>query len=518
MTTTNPPSWLLPSLSEFSRFRRTAPQTWQVVFICPMEDTERVEMMTELSSVDKNWPDRPSTELRQMVEIPWLMDCVPPTSVIFTILKNDPVIFLDDQSRIDHTAIIAWKSSKESSPEAARVPLGRANMLLAVVAEGGILPPTYPRIQPERSQEPTFKEPNGVLPPHLSGLQLDPSTPTLISLIHLPPVVQENLETMIGHRIIIHNWPPHQEPCSRAQLYRMFQALKIRHPDIDEAFALFIDEDSEGYHVVRARGASGYSVFDPRDKRLELDILSFEKVRDFWTAAWNPYSRTSNRMPRGPYRYNPAMYDVHAHGGGGEPIVDPDDIAGSLGSDVIFVLERMTPSELRQIRTELFPCPDQEYMWVDVADRLASPDMQGLLAYFETSEEFAHHHRNHCPPLQFLAVDRRTLADAMEPADEREDWEAVIVASYEGGDVWFQDETGRSFGYLSTGYGYERRNLEEAEGVYINVNISNMSWSEMCEQSPVVHWSAYRAWAEDPEKESFARSFGPEGMQVSESG
>lgn len=49
-----------------------------------------------------------------------------------------------------------------------------------------------------------------------------------------------------------------------------------------------------------------------------------------------------------------------------------------------------------------------------------------MVAYFECGE-FA----NYSPPDNFLAVDRKTLSDVMEPIDEREDWEAIIAASYE---------------------------------------------------------------------------------------
>jgi hypothetical protein len=103
-------------------------------------------MMTKLNSVDEEWLDRPQEEMRRLVEVPWLMDWTPPTSVIFTMLKDDPLIFIDDQSGRDHTAIIVWKT-KESSPEAARVPIGRANMLLGVAAQGG-LSSDYARILP----------------------------------------------------------------------------------------------------------------------------------------------------------------------------------------------------------------------------------------------------------------------------------------------------------------------------------------------------------------------------------
>ncbi|KAL2819420.1 hypothetical protein BJX63DRAFT_381952 [Aspergillus granulosus] len=455
------PSWLVPDIYSFSRLGNSIPPTWHVVFLCSLDDVERAAMMARLCSVDLQWQDRPQVELRRLVEVPWLADWVPPTSIIFKTIRKDPLIFIDAQSRIDHTAIIVWRASKESSLEAARVPISRANILLGVAANGE-LPSNYPRIRPEPTEElasPATTQPRrGVLPSHLSELRLKPSIVTLISLVHLPATVQEGLQSMIGHPIILHNWPEHQEPCSRAQLFRMFQVLKICHPGNDQAFALFVDEDDEGYHIVRATGSNMPNVSDADASRLELSILPFKQVKDFWHAAWNPESRKPPaRMPRGPYRYNPAMWELHAFGG--EPIVDPDNIAASLGSDVIFILEAMTPTELRAIRTALFMATDVTYMWVDVADRLASPDMPGLLAYFESSGEFA----KHPPPRHFLAVDRRTLSDAMEPVDEREDWEAIILASYEACDVWFGDEMHRSFGHLSTGYGYDRRDLEEAE-------------------------------------------------------
>jgi hypothetical protein len=269
----------------------------------------------------------------------------------------------------------------------------------------------------------------------------------------------------------------------------MFQALKIFHEGNDQAFALFIDDDAEGYHILGAAGSSVPNISDPDASKLELGILPFTKVGEFWNAAWNPESRIPTHVPRGPYRPNPAMAGFHVVG---EPIVNPDDIPGSLGADVVFVLEAMTPTELRTIRTEMFSMTDENFMWVDVSDRLVSPDMQGLMAYFE-SGEFA----NHSPPQTFLAVDRKTLSDAMEPIDEREDWEAIIVASCEGGDVWFRDEMHHAFAHVSTGYGYDRKDFDEAEMAYINLKLANMSFGELCHGCPVVYWSAYRAWAEE---------------------
>lgn len=357
-----------------------------------------------------------------------------------------------------------------------------------------------------------------MLPSHLSGLSLDPSTLTLVSLVHLSETVQENIEAMIGCRTIIHSWPENQEPCSRAQLYRMFQALKICREGNFQAFAFFVDDDAEGYHILRAKGSSIPNIADRSASNLKLSIIPFDKVGVAWNAAWNPERFIPARLPRGAYKYNPAMYEMDNLGG--EPIVNPDDIPGSLDTDVVFILEPMTPTELRKIRSEIFTCPDQNWMWVDVSDRLLSPDMQGLVTYFE-SREFAHH----SPPTTFLAIDRKTLSDAMEPVDDREDWEAIIVASYEEGDVWFHDDMHNAFGHISVGYGYERRDLNEAEMIYTNASIANMSWNEMCPGSPIVYWSAYRSWAEEHmerdhswenrfSNEAFERSFSPEGMKV----
>jgi hypothetical protein len=298
----------------------------------------------------------------------------------------------------------------------------------------------------------------------------------------------------------------------------MFQALKICREGNFQAFAFFVDDDAEGYHILSANGTSIPNNADPKASKLELSTIPFDKVGVAWNAAWNPESYIPPRLPRGPFKYNPAMYWMHNLGG--EPIVNPDDIPGSLDTNVIFILEAMTPTELRKIQSEIISNSDQTWMWVDVSDRLVSPDMQGLVTYFE-SPEFAHH----SPPNEFLAIDRKTLSDAMEPVDEREDWEAIIVASYEEGDVWFRDDMHNSFGHVSVGYGYDRRDLGEADSIHMNLFIANMSWNEQCAGSPIVLWSAYRAWAEEQMNRdfdwenrfsnvAFERSFSPEGMKV----
>ncbi|KAJ5754161.1 uncharacterized protein N7511_008314 [Penicillium nucicola] len=517
MAVPTPRSWMFPEIFAQSRLGDRIPPTWQVVFLCPMEDEERTEIMTKLNTVDEDWLDGPQTAMRRLVEIPWLMDWTPPTSVCFSIMKEEPLIYIDDQSRIDHTAIIAWKSSKDSTPEATRVPIGRANMLLGVAAQGE-LPVSYTRMHPVPEEQPIPPNMNRVLPSHLSGVRLEPSIPTLISLVYLPETELENLQSMIGCPAIIHNWPEGQEPCSRAELFRMFQALKISHPDNYEAFALFInefpkfDETPEfpgGYQIVRANESNFPNAPHTYNSRLELTVLQSDKVAQCWNAAWYPESHIPPSLPNGPFKYNPAMWDLNDFGG--DEIVNPDDIARSLSSSVIFVLEKMTETELRTIQWEIFDRynSDEMFMWVDVSDRLVSPDMQGLVAYFE-SEEFAHHR----PPHHFLAVDRQTLSDAMEPLDERDELEAIIVASFEAGDVWFSDDMNHGYGHISTGYGHYRGDMEEVESIHINLSISNMSWSELCEGSPVVYWSAYRKWAEEHSEKSFARSFGPEGMKV----
>lgn len=41
--------------------------------------------------------------------------------------------------------------------------------------------------------------------------------------------------------------------------------------------------------------------------------------------------------------------------------------------------------------------------------------------------------------------------------------------------MWFKDEMYHFFGYISIGDGYDRRDYEEVESVYINLKIANMS-------------------------------------------
>jgi hypothetical protein len=69
-----------------------APPTRLAVFICPMEDTERVEMIIKLNTVDEEWADRPQTAVGRLVDIRWLMDWTPPTSAIVTKMREDPLI------------------------------------------------------------------------------------------------------------------------------------------------------------------------------------------------------------------------------------------------------------------------------------------------------------------------------------------------------------------------------------------------------------------------------------------
>jgi phosphatidylserine/phosphatidylglycerophosphate/cardiolipin synthase-like enzyme len=69
-----------------------------------MDDTERVEMMIKLSTVDEEWADRPQAAVRRLVEIRWLMDWIPPTSAIVTMMRDDPLISIDDLPRVAHMA------------------------------------------------------------------------------------------------------------------------------------------------------------------------------------------------------------------------------------------------------------------------------------------------------------------------------------------------------------------------------------------------------------------------------
>jgi hypothetical protein len=133
------PYWQLP---EFSRNRRVEePPTWRVVFLLPLEDIELDLFMRRLVVIDnlENWPDRPDAEPRRLLDVPWPIDFTPDSSIISAMFKRggeEPLIFIDEQSRIDDTAILLYRTEGQDDHRILRAPINRANLLLSAAAEG----------------------------------------------------------------------------------------------------------------------------------------------------------------------------------------------------------------------------------------------------------------------------------------------------------------------------------------------------------------------------------------------
>ncbi|KAJ5641510.1 hypothetical protein N7490_005510 [Penicillium lividum] len=136
---TSIPVWQLPEL----RNEDAPTQTWMVVFLCPMEEEKRDEIMQNLITVDKNWPDRPSGEPRRLLQVPWLLDTPAHPSILSSIVrrteKADSLIFVDEQALKDDLVILVHYDESGKKFESLRAPIHRANVLLSAAAEGTVL-------------------------------------------------------------------------------------------------------------------------------------------------------------------------------------------------------------------------------------------------------------------------------------------------------------------------------------------------------------------------------------------
>ena len=129
------PSWQLPAVGVSPCYG--APPTWNVVFLCALEESQRREILDKLCSVDKSWTeDRPAADrykVQRLIEVPWLYGSEPSSasipSIVFQIYRTmhyqNSLIFIDRQSIADGTAIVC-------NGEAARVPMNRAALALSL--------------------------------------------------------------------------------------------------------------------------------------------------------------------------------------------------------------------------------------------------------------------------------------------------------------------------------------------------------------------------------------------------
>ncbi|KAK5796699.1 hypothetical protein VI817_005983 [Penicillium citrinum] len=105
-------------------------------------ETEIAQFMKKLVDIDKDWPDRPDAEPRRLLEVPWVHDFTPDSSIIapmFVQGNESPLIFIDEQSKRDDTALLLWCNEEKKDHCTLRVPIKRANLLLSAAAEGKIV-------------------------------------------------------------------------------------------------------------------------------------------------------------------------------------------------------------------------------------------------------------------------------------------------------------------------------------------------------------------------------------------
>ena len=141
------PIWQLPELLE----RDSPTPTWMVVFLCPMKEEERDEIMQKLITVDDDWPDRPSCEPRRLLQVPWLIDTPAHPSILPSIVKRaeeaESLIFVDEQSLKDEKVTLVNYEQSTNKFGTSRAPIHRANVFLSAAAEGIVLEGMMPLLE-----------------------------------------------------------------------------------------------------------------------------------------------------------------------------------------------------------------------------------------------------------------------------------------------------------------------------------------------------------------------------------
>lgn len=316
--------------------------------------------------------------------------------------------------------------------------------------------------------------------------------------------------------IIIYNWPNPEEPCSRAELYRIFQSIKSPRLDgVEQAFAMFIDSATlssldDGYHLILADETFSTTRRHPSQSRNQLIQLSrLHDKRDalsYWRAIWNPFPEQPKRFMVNSITVNAAIEgtDLRLKKRGFEQVANPDELVFS-SSSVVFILSAMKESDVRRIRKHLLSHVQEEeaLQFIDMSDRIESPDMFGLVSYFE-SEEFIKSGTQ--PPSTFLAIDEQTLevANAMESmgsnaVDRADAEEAVIAASNQVPVLSVYDDAGAEYASINLGYAYDRFPVTTARQLLVNLAVGNMDFMEFSPDPEYLIWDACEQWVDEHE-------------------
>lgn len=308
------------------------------------------------------------------------------------------------------------------------------------------------------------------------------------------------------------NWPGGKEPGTRDDLYRIFQHVEPNFKDIDESYVLFLDEDKQAgsnkYHILRAKQVVIPDNFGQRDS--VVDVVSFtekERALEFWDIIWNPFGRGHRTVMVSSARVNPILFNhppgngaSFKHGAFSDMIPNPDKVVfqpRNHGLQLpVFVLEEMSSRDIQTTRSYILSHELDYPVLYDISKRIPSPDMQGMMAYFE-SEEFLKTDQE--PPSEFIAVDRTTLSLAKQdgPYGEVDETDAMIIASEEPLRLQIQDDQDEIYAHICLGYAYGRQDPEEANSTWCNVSISNMYFTECVENVSWVRWASVQDYTDE---------------------
>ena len=318
----------------------------------------------------------------------------------------------------------------------------------------------------------------------------------LISLVHLTDEKRDEIKAAIGGsvdipHVVIYNWPADREPCSRAELYRIFQATKPPYQEaVDETFSMFIDQDETrdgAYCIILAQ-----KTFSGRRPILLHTLRDIGDALGFWHAIWNPFehgrrgtrlnnARVNTTLFDGPLRARKCPFEV-------VPCPDHFNFFTAQTDYCCFVLSQMTETQFRHVRQKLFSEVEDTMQFIDAAKLVRTPDIPGLMAYFE-SDQYVKSGQDELPQF-FLAIDDKTLTGVADG----ETMDLVIVADRRALCADIYDDNGNCYGSWSPGYAYSRLDAEMAVNLCTSLSVCNMDFVECCEDPEFSCWSMFQRW------------------------
>lgn len=516
---TDIPIWQLPQPSQVGGL-----PSWVVVFLCKVDDENNERILKKLCTLDQTWEDAPAGDMRPLVPMPWIRDFTPPISVIFDIFEQtnytDGLIFVDEQSLLDDTAIVLDGYYGPEKMMAARVQMDRANLTLSASMKR-----TLADVMPDFEKAKVVPEPMTQnrsggdyeivhhLPAHIPvGLEIQQSTLTLVSLVHLS---EEDLKSILSqpwqhknvHDVRIINWPAEEELCTRATLHRVFQTVKTpRLHDIDQAFMMFIDDLGEEHKYTILLAQEFVKESSTNDELVHLsEMKSLQDAVDVWHMIWNP-----NRWEWRGVGDNDVSFKVNVDleeklSSTIETFHNPDRLALSAERHLVFVLDQMSQKEVWSIWEIAQPENELGVQFIDVSHLIKTPDMEGLLKFFE-SEQFLSTGQK--PPSYLFAADRRSLEAA---TGDDQDASCILLAARK--DVILMSEKPRKdamlegdepYGCQCLGYDYDRLNGYDASEAATDLHCQNIESFEISEDLKTVYFDTVKEWTD--KQDGFGRN------------